>query len=534
MVIRWLKDKLLKAGRLPANGAGNFAALPSDVQDSMRDGIANKISGFVDWASSQANSKELFGSLLAQAKEFEWNSGEFAKLQAYISYFARRYQEAYDAAIPFLSDTSFDSDYFGIASMALFNTNQFDRAYALLRDIKKNEHLLIGNLDFQIAAALICWSAGDRYRANRYIDLGTCSGKPAGMMIFNALAMYFELNDEAGYQRTVSALTDSDRQQASFQFSLGFLELAKNNYQSGFLMMESRYEMPEAYRYMRNELLAMPRWQRESIEDKTLLIHGEQGLGDMIQTARFFDDCLKAAGKVIVECPAESIALLEHNFPAIHFVPLSQEKPLSEAFDIWTGTLSLPFIFNIGADSVPGRAGYLQVPPDHAAYWRDSVKDWGRPGAVKVGVAWSGYPGHRADHRRSVPWEMFRYLLEQYPAVDFFAVQIKVPDDLPPNLHDCTEEMITLSDTVGLINEMDLIITVDTSVVHMAGAIGKEAWMMLPYRYEWRWGLEGEENPWYDSVKVIRQPAPGAWAPVLSNVFGQRFREFLRSKERKS
>ena len=109
----------------------------------------------------------------------------------------------------------------------------------------------------------------------------------------------------------------------------------------------------------------------------------------------------------------------------------------------------------------------------------------------------------------------------------FFALQTVVPDVMPVNVINVTEEMITLADTAALIEQMDLIITVDTSVVHIAGALAKETWLMLPKRYEWRWGLEGEDNDWYDTVKVIRQPKSGDWASVLDEVFNKRLKRFI-------
>jgi ADP-heptose:LPS heptosyltransferase len=102
---------------------------------------------------------------------------------------------------------------------------------------------------------------------------------------------------------------------------------------------------------------------------------------------------------------------------------------------------------------------------------------------------------------------------------DFFALQTQVPSIHPANLTDISEEMVTLADTAALIEEMDVVITVDTSVVHLAGAIGKEAWLLLPHRYEWRWSLEGERNNWYDSVRVLRQRNHGDWSYPLEEVF---------------
>ena len=109
--------------------------------------------------------------------------------------------------------------------------------------------------------------------------------------------------------------------------------------------------------------------------------------------------------------------------------------------------------------------------------------------------------------------------------VIFFALQTSVPQILPVNVMNVTEEMITLADTAALIEQMDLVITVDTSVVHIAGALGKPTWLLLPKRYEWRWGMEGEENDWYDSVKVIRQSEHANWSTVLQDVFEHRLPE---------
>lgn len=533
MILSRLKNFLLR--KEPSAKLGRpSVALPNEVLELIAGGQGNRLAAYIENVCAQENSNEVLEELRSRIDAADWRGAEKTKVAAYSAYFSGRYQQAYDLAIPQLDDAVFDPDFFGVASMALYNTNHFDEAYRLLRAIKPHEHLLLANPDYQLAAVLISWSAGDRYLANKYMDLGMRTVASKGVMTFNAFAVYWELGDWDGYALSESFLDDELRARPNFQYSLAFVELMKDNYEDGLRMAESRYAMPEAQRYMKKGLLAMPRWQGESISGKVLLIHGEQGLGDMIQTARFFGAALAAAKAVIVDCPHESIALLEHNFPEITFVPLNPTKELEQHFDIWTGTLSLPHVLKVGSKAVPGRQGYLSVPSDHLDYWSKRVAELARPGAVRVGVAWSGYPGHRGDRRRSVPWQMARSMIEQYPEVDFFAVQIKVPDDAPGHLQNCSEEMATLSDTAALIEQMDLIISVDTSVVHIAGAIGKETWMMLPYRYEWRWGMEGEDNNWYDSVKVIRQPSPGAWAPVLSRVFGRRLRDFIELRTGKT
>ncbi len=502
--------------------------LPEDILQSLDHPHAYPIRDFVEWACNQTTQRDLLiDCLLAEARRKGWPEQELKKLKAYAAYFSLDFKRAHDIAMPFAKGEAFDADFFGIAALALYNSNQYDRAYRLLREVQQHEEELAPGLDYLISSALICWSAGDLYRTDRYLAMGCRMNAADTNLRFNALAMYFELGNKEAVDIVEHLVAEEEDDRTGMQYSRAFIYLATNDFEVGFRMAECRYNLPEAYRHMRKALLELPRWQGEPIPGKTLLIHGEQGLGDMIMTARYFPAAERAAGHVIVECPAESIALLEHNFPNLTFLSRDDRKPYDHAFDLWLGTVSLPFVFGTTAETVPGKSGYLRVPQDHQDYWRARVNEIAGQGRPKVGIAWSGYPGHRADRRRSLPWAMVRPLLEQHSEIDFFAVQTIVPDDLPENLHDFPGELVTLSDTAALIGEMDLIVSVDTSVVHIAGAIGKRTWMMLPYRYEWRWGIEGEDNCWYDSVRVLRQPAPGAWAPVLSKVFGRELGKFV-------
>ena len=148
--------------------------------------------------------------------------------------------------------------------------------------------------------------------------------------------------------------------------------------------------------------------------------------------------------------------------------------------------------------------------------------------APRIGLAWSGNPTHRADRRRSIPFGHIARVVRDHPLLRFFALQTSVPDSCPANLVNVSEEMVTLADTAALIAEMDLVITVDTSIVHIAGALGKTAWLLLPHRYEWRWSLAGETNNWYASVRVIRQQRIGDWDSVLEEAFGRRLGEFCK------
>jgi hypothetical protein len=126
-----------------------------------------------------------------------------------------------------------------------------------------------------------------------------------------------------------------------------------------------------------------------------------------------------------------------------------------------------------------------------------------------------------------------RFLQSQRDS-SLFALQTVIPTHHPAALIDISEELITLADTAALIAELDLVITVDTSIVHLAGALGRPTWLLLPYRYEWRWGLEGERNNWYDSVSVLRQTTRGDWEGLLTDVMGRRLPDFLDTSDKQS
>ena len=191
--------------------------------------------------------------------------------------------------------------------------------------------------------------------------------------------------------------------------------------------------------------------------------------------------------------------------------------------------MSLPFHFNTTATNVPAVDGYLSVPKEQAAYWRTRVHSLAEGAKLRVGLAWSGNPGHRADKRRSMSFELICSLVREHSNIRFFSLQTHVPAGHPVNMVDIADELLTLADTAAVMAEMDLVISVDTSAIHLAGALGYPAWLLLPYRYEWRWGLEGVANAWYSSVRVYRQELHGAWPELLDTV-GEALQSLYNSK----
>jgi hypothetical protein len=342
----------------------------------------------------------------------------------------------------------------------------------------------------------------------------------------NAYLAYFEAGNHARVAQLHQLAHERYLDDPEVLFALACVELARDYYPEGFRLAEARYRMPEAPASINSSLLSSPRWQGEPLTGKRLLVHGEQGLGDIVMMARYLPLLRAQDAHVVVDCREAAIPLLQHNFPDCEIIPGDVQTPLHIDFDCWTGAMSLPFHFATTRDTAPAKSGYLSAPPEQAAYWHARVDELAK-GIAKIGIAWSGYSGHRADKRRSIGFERMVRCLRAYPLIDFFPLQTNVPSSCPVNLHDTSEEMMTLADTAALIAEMDLVITVDTSVVHIAGALGKRTWLLLPYRYEWRWSLTGEKNNWYDSVRVLRQEAHGDWDSLLNLTFGQRLDECL-------
>ena len=508
--------------------------LPQQVRDyASRKDMGSLLAWLQGLPRSEVEAPE-FRALIEEVRQSGWADKDIEKLGIFGHYYGGRFEEAYRQAERFsIKGMDFDPDLSVVAAYSLHHLCRFDEAYRLLGTLRACEEKFAGRSDYALAAALICRAANEPCEAKRYIDLARGLAPDDTIIACNAYATYFELGETEAFgvlQRDFR-LGRYDLEKAGFAAAV--VELAQDNYAEGFRLLEARYATDEAYRYLNRGLFDRPRWRGEPLAGKTLLVSAEQGLGDTIQMARY----LLALGRlgarsVAMESQPEALPLLQYNFPDIQIVERKYGVAPELRFDFWVGMMSLPHLLGATADNVPGQAGYLRVPPENAHYWHRRLAELTHGARPRIGLSWSGQPTHRADRRRSIPVSRMMDAIRDIDA-DFVALQTHLREVHPPNLIDVSEELLTLGDTAALIDEMDLVITVDTSAVHVAGAIGKEAWLLLPYRYEWRWGLEGERNRWYDSVKVLRQPMHGDWDSVLEEVFGLRLREFMRLQWRK-
>lgn len=254
------------------------------------------------------------------------------------------------------------------------------------------------------------------------------------------------------------------------------------------------------------ELAGKP-WDGTGGAGQTVLVRAEQGSGDVIQFVRYLP-LLRDMGQVPVLVCAPSLIPLVRSMPGVRAVSSSHPLP---AYDAWIDQISLPRVFGTRLDSIPGTEAYLTADPVRARAWRTRL-----PAGRKVGIAFAGNPKHRGDRRRSIPSEVM-IKLPDIPGQTFVNLQA---GGLAGNLAlpDLSAWMTDYAETAALIANLDLVVTVDTSVAHLAGALGKPVWILLPHAPDWRWLLGRSDSPWYPTARLFRQSAPGDWTSVLADV----------------
>ncbi|MDO6384976.1 glycosyltransferase family 9 protein [Uliginosibacterium sp. 31-12] len=455
--------------------------------------------------------------LLKAAKSCGWDDGSCRKISIFLRFYRNDYSGAFLLSKDLINPGQrFDADVFVLCINILHQNNQFEDAARLIGTISAETPLLCERGDYWTSRASVCWSVNDMPGVDEAIGRALILEPDNRNTLEISLPMYWELGCLDKFEASRSHLAALGLA-SSYPYSLCLL--ASGDYLAGFEAMEARYELDEAHRYLNQALLNLPRWNGVEDVDVGILVSSEQGFGDGIQMARYFHQLNLLTDKpVAVEVQPEVLSLFEHNFPTIRFVVRERGQRPAVDFDRWIGMMSLPWIFKTRLDNVPLCSGYLTVPEDSCDYWRERVAGLARAGKKRIGLAWSGQPAHRADRRRSIPFVKIVDSIRVCDA-DFFALQTVVPENLPANIFNVSEELLTLADTAGLIQQMDLVVAVDTSVVHIAGALGKPTLLLLPFRYEWRWGVEGESNPWYESVRVLRQLQAGDWDEMLMKVF---------------
>ena len=293
------------------------------------------------------------------------------------------------------------------------------------------------------------------------------------------------------------------------------LQLLLGDFAAGWAGYESRWHVPGA---VKAREFGRPRWDGSDPGGRRILVHSEQGFGDTIQFCRYATLLAQRGANVTLECQPELKALLQ-SLEGVRQVIAAGESPPD--FDVHVTLLSLPLLFGTTLQNVPARVPYLRPPADRVERWRSRLAN--SDSKRKVGLAWSGKVGYRNDRGKSTTLAALADLA-RVPDVRFFSLQKGEParqTASPPagmDIHDFTDELNDFADTAALIENLDLVISVDAAVAHLAGAMRNPVWVMLPFSPDWRWLLEREDSPWYPSMRLFRQPALGDWKSVISRV----------------
>jgi Flp pilus assembly protein TadD len=326
------------------------------------------------------------------------------------------------------------------------------------------------------------------------------------------------LRDKALYDESIASLREAIRLKPDYaeaHHNLALVLLLKGDFATGWAEHEWRLKLRKFPGGLRE--FSRPQWDGAHLNGRRILLHAEQGFGDSIQFVRYAPMVAERGARVIVQCQ-EALCRLFHGVRGVEHV-VGQKEGLPD-FDLHCPLLSLPKMFATTMATIPATAPYLTAESELAAQWAARL---GASSEKRIGLVWAGSAGYANDRNRSVPLAAFRPLFK-IPGVKFYnlqkgeaAAQIAAQ---PANLElvDHAEALIDFTDTAALIANLDLVISVDTAVAHLAGAMGKPVWLLLPFSPDWRWLLERNDSPWYPTIRLFRQNTQGDWGDVIARV----------------
>ena len=319
----------------------------------------------------------------------------------------------------------------------------------------------------------------------------------------------------ASYDRAIAL----DKDFAEAQLNAAHALLTLGDFPRGLPAYEWRWKIPATA--PRRRTLRQPLWLgAASVAGKTILLHAEQGLGDTIQFVRYAKPLAGAGAKVVLEVAPPLKQLLSETDGASRVVAQGEALP---SFDLHCPLASLPLAFKTELASIPAEVPYLAAPGDRLEQWRARLDALPRP---RIAVAWSGNPAHANDRHRSIALTRLEPLWS-LDGPSFISVQRELRDADANALAGSARllhlgnELSDFADTAAVLALADLVVSVDSAVAHLAGAMGRPVFILLPFSPDWRWMLAREDSPWYPSARLFRQPAIGDWASVIARVRDQ-------------
>ncbi len=300
------------------------------------------------------------------------------------------------------------------------------------------------------------------------------------------------------------------------RFDLSEILLLLGDFDAGWRAYRYRYSLAHTTRIERK--IQRPRWEGGRIDGRTLLIHDEQGYGDTFQFLRLVPQARQRSGaRIVLDINPEALALVQRS--PLDADQIVQSGELPPNFDLHCEMMSLPMALGLQLTDLPGPMPYLLPDPARLSRWRERLAGLPRP---LVALAWAGRPTHFNDANRSMTLDALAPLA--HPGVSYLSIQkgpaAEQAGRPPPGmaLTSLTDEIHDFDDTAAILCLADLLISVDSSPVHLAGALGRPAWVMLPYANDWRWLIGRSDTPWYPGHRLFRQHRRHDWSGVTQQI----------------
>ncbi len=339
--------------------------------------------------------------------------------------------------------------------------------------------------------------------------------EPGNFIVHKSITgIYYTLGRWDAYRAEIDRFRAIDPACAYLDYQQSFVELLFGEMPQGWQHFEARLKIPKELRPGKRTF-EQPAWHGESFAGKTLLLWAEQGLGDTLMFLRYVPLVKALGGRVLVEAQPPLLEVAATCEGADIVIPRGAPWV---PFDLQASLMSLPWIFRTELASIPAEVPYLSV-PEEVPHRQELLECLDRAREnTRVGLVWAGSPGHGRDYERSLPVAALAPLA-QLPGVAWFSFQVGREEVPPlPNLTSLGPLFGNFADTAYALNAMDLLITVDTSMAHLAGAMGIPTLLLLSFQPDYRWLLERDDSPWYPTLRLYRQPAYGDWASVIHQI----------------
>lgn len=333
----------------------------------------------------------------------------------------------------------------------------------------------------------------------------------------NILCEFGHLDEAESYYRRVIELRP---EWVNIKNNLSFTLLARGHFEEGWALREVRYDPRLKGRNSDIPPVSFPQWRGEPLTGKSIVVWDEQGFGDAIQFARYVKILKQNGAEKITFVCRQQLKKIFETLEHVDRVAALDCNEILEPHDYWTFPLSLAMFHRTTLENIISDESYLSVPKQSREKWRGRIPQTG----FRIGLVWKGSSKHPKDRDRSLAsLEMLRPLWN-VPGVTFISLQkgqgedeaLSPPPDLP--LLHLGSSIEDFADTAAILEQLDLLISVDTAIVHLAGALGRKTWVMVPFLSDWRWLIDREDSPWYPSLRLFREQNRQDWPPVIERM----------------